>query len=180
MLYALRASTDLVPILVKIQQLQRLLLIPDNRQIFESSWNWVDAFLRIVHGADSEMYLMLRQAMMARRVLLLLDGIDEGGKLRNEIEAHVNQVLARQGHLMLVTSRPAGINEKVYQEFFFRIELNPLTKRQQRQVMNQRLGDVKVGALVEKWVDQAAPRDAETGEHVTGNPLMLRCVRLAE
>lgn len=49
---------------------------------------------------------MLRQAMMTRRVLLLLDGLDEGGRARDEIEAHVTNVLAPQGFVMLLTSRP--------------------------------------------------------------------------
>ena len=49
-----------------------------------------------VHGSTSEMYLMLRQAMLARRALLLIDGLDEGGKVRNEIERHVTEVLAPQ------------------------------------------------------------------------------------
>jgi hypothetical protein len=61
------------------------------------------------HGADSEHYRMLRQAMLARRTLLLLDGLDEGGQVRAQIEKHVTEVLAPQGFVMLVTSRP-GIN----------------------------------------------------------------------
>ena len=39
---------------------------------------------------------MLRQAMMARRALLLIDGLDEGGRKRAEIERHVAEVLAPQ------------------------------------------------------------------------------------
>ena len=61
----------LVPILVKIQLLQRRLL--EDEDAFTSSWNWVDAFLRIEHGANSPLYRALRQVMMARRALLLLD-----------------------------------------------------------------------------------------------------------
>ena len=44
---------------------------------FERAWNWVDAYLCLVHGLGSELYRFLRQAMVARRVLLLIDGIDE-------------------------------------------------------------------------------------------------------
>jgi hypothetical protein len=47
------------------------------------------------------------QAMAARRTLILLDGLDEGGRAREEIQRHVAEVLAPQGHVMLVTSRPA-------------------------------------------------------------------------
>ena len=64
----------LVPILIKVQQLQRRLLSEADRPIFASAWNWVDAFLQCEHGVDSELYRALRQAMMARRTVFLLDG----------------------------------------------------------------------------------------------------------
>ena len=38
---------------------------------------------------------------MARRGLLLLDGLDEGGTLREQVERHVQQVLAPQGHVVV-------------------------------------------------------------------------------
>ena len=40
-----------------------------------SSWNWVDAYLRVVYAKEPELY-MLRQATMARALLLVgsLDG----------------------------------------------------------------------------------------------------------
>ena len=63
---------------------------------FAVAWNWVDAYLQLQHGADSAYYRFLRQAMAARRALLLLDGLDEGGARRAEIEAHVTGVLTRK------------------------------------------------------------------------------------
>ena len=106
-----RADTELVPILVKVQLLQtRLLGEPD---AFATAWNWIDAFLRLEHGAEAPYYCMLRQAMMARRALILIDGLDEAGQIRDEMERHVAEVLAPQGHVLLATSRPAGIDERV-------------------------------------------------------------------
>lgn len=91
-------ETELVPILVKVQSLQtKLLTRPD---IFACCWNWVDAFLRLEHGVDSPYYQMLRQAMMARRALLLLDGLDEGGARRSDIEHHITKVLALVSELL--------------------------------------------------------------------------------
>ena len=56
-----------------------LALKRDAPDAFASSWNWVDAYLRVVHAAERpELYRMLRQALMARRALLLFDGLDEG------------------------------------------------------------------------------------------------------
>ena len=95
-----------MPILVRVQLLQRRLI--EAETTFATSWNWIDAFLRIEHGADSPLYRALRQAMMARRALLLLDGIDEGGIARQRIEEHVTEVLQPQGHVMFCTSRPSG------------------------------------------------------------------------
>ena len=56
----------------------------DSPAPFAASWNFFDAFLKLEHGADSPLYRMLRQAMMARRALLLLDGLDEGGQQRDQ------------------------------------------------------------------------------------------------
>ena len=78
---------------------------------FERAWNWVDAYLCLVHGLGSELYRFLRQAMVARRVLLLIDGIDEGGHARQRVEQHIVEVLAPQGFVIVVTSRPNGLPE---------------------------------------------------------------------
>ena len=86
--------SGLVPIVYTVQHLQKRLLDEAQRPVFARAWNFVDAYLRCVHGEDSPHYRMLRQAMMCRRALLLLDGIDEGGKARAEIEKHVTEVLA--------------------------------------------------------------------------------------
>lgn len=52
-----QGDSSLVPILVKVQLLQRRLLASPN--VFERSWNWIDAFLRLEH--EDAVYLMLRQ-----------------------------------------------------------------------------------------------------------------------
>ena len=62
--------------------------------------------LKIQHGVGSALYAMLRQALASRRALLLLDGLDEGGRYLPEIQRHVTEVLAPQGHILLVSSRP--------------------------------------------------------------------------
>jgi hypothetical protein len=75
---------------------------------------------------------MLRGAMRARRALLLLDGMDEGGRMRTAIERHVTEVLAPQGHVVLVTSRPEGVNTAKYKGRFVIMNLNALSNEQQR------------------------------------------------
>jgi hypothetical protein len=65
--------SDVVPIHIKIREMRKLLRA--DRSTFDASWNYVDAHLRAEHGSTSDTYRMLRQAMMARRVLIILDGL---------------------------------------------------------------------------------------------------------
>ena len=164
--------TELVPILVKVQVLQRRLLeAPD---AFAGAWNYMDAFLRLEHEASRPaLYRMLRQAMMARRALLLLDGLDEAGAKRADIERHVVDVLAPQGHVLLCTSRPAGVDEARFAAFR-RLSLAPLSDEQQERALEQRLGAERAAALL-TYVRDVMPRD-DTGQKVTSNPLMLSMV----
>ena len=90
---------------------------------------------------------MLRQALMARRALLLLDGLDEGGAARERIERHVSEVLAPQGHVLLATSRPAGLDGARFADFT-RLELSPLSDAQQSDALAQRLGGGGAAAAV--------------------------------
>ena len=167
----------MVPILIKVQELQRYLINEATRPIFDRSWNWVDAFLQCVHGSGSDMYCMLRQALMARRALVLLDGIDEGGKVRDAIERHVTEVLAPQGHAMLITSRPAGLKENRFRQHFVHVQLEPLSEAQQEEVIVKRLGEGEHSDLLEYLRNpERVPLDHETQQRVTGNPLMLSMI----
>jgi len=166
---------EMVPIVIKVQQLQ--VKLRDAPDAFASHWNWVDAYLSLAEGP--EVHRMLRQAMMARRALLLLDGLDEAGAKRAEIEQHVVEVLAPQGHVMLCTSRPAGVVEARFSGFRL-LKLAPLTEAQQEQALLQRLGnegDVRqLMTFVERMPTSTDP-DAPTMQHrVTANPLMLSMV----
>ena len=52
--------------------------------------------VQVEYGIESDLYRMLRQAMISRRALILIDGIDEGGTVREQVERHVVKVLAPQ------------------------------------------------------------------------------------
>ena len=160
-------KSEMVPILIKVQQLQRRLI--DQPDDFGTAWNWVDAFLRLKYHDQPAVYRFLRQALLSRRVLLLLDGLDEGWAKRVEIHRHVTEVLAPQGHVMLCTSRPAGVTEKSFPGFR-RFHLSPLTKPQQQEALEQRLGATAVAPLLE-YLERMPVGD--DGQHVTSNPLML-------
>ena len=170
---ALSLDGELVPILIKAQRLQRLLL--DTPDAFAGARDWVDACLYLEHANERpEVYRMLRQALMARRALVLLDGLDEGGQKRAEIERHAAEVLAPQGHVVLCTSRPAGIDEARFATFR-RLQLSPLTDEQQEAALVQRLGEAAAAELM-PYVRDRVPIDTETKQRVTANPLMLSMV----
>ena len=111
---------------------------------------------------------------MARRALLLIDGLDEGGKERERITEHITQVLAPQGHVMLVTSRPAGINEAVFKGFA-RLDLKPLSDAQQQLVVVQRLGHDHAAELI-PYLLKMVPTDPASKQRITANPLMLSMI----
>ena len=81
------------------------------------------------------------------RALVLLDGLDEGGVAREEIEQHVIEALAPQGHALLCTSRPSYIDKEgraaASERFsgFRLLKLAPLSEVQQLEVLSQRLGE---------------------------------------
>ena len=165
-LLSLGEGVELVPVLVKVQRLQHRL--KEAPEVFAAAPNYIDAFVSLEHPPP--VHRFLRQALAARRALVLLDGLDEAGGRRAEIESHVAHVLAPQGHLLLCTSRPAGIDDERFAAFH-RLHLRPLSEEQQRQALGQRLG-AAAGVELLSYVRERMPRD-QTGALVTSNPLML-------
>lgn len=162
--------THALPILLKVHQLQRTLSDPQHAAIFQSAPNWVDAYLQIEHGANSERYRLMRQALASRRALLLIDGVDEGGTHRHAIEDHIVEVLAPQGYSMVVTSRPAGVHAKRFKEHFHWVQLCPLDREQQVEAVKSRVSDC---APLVQHVQAAVPSNPASGLQMTSNPLLL-------
>ena len=133
--------------------------------------------MRLEYADRPQVYRMLRQAMMARRTLLLIDGLNEGGASRDAIERHATKVLGPQGHVMLCTSRPAGINGARFGGFH-RLRLAPLTEAQQHAALAQRLGAEGVATLLPYLERVPTDTDPVTKEQLraTSNPLMLSMV----
>ena len=146
MLSLKKDGKEVVPIVIRIKTLaRRMLSDPD---VFKTSWNWVDAYLQLEHGAESELYRMMRQAMMARRALLLFDGLDEGGKKRLLIERHLIDIIAPQGHVTLVTSRPTGYTDFLF-EGFTHLSFAPLSFDQQTNFLAKRLGATNCAGVLD-------------------------------
>jgi hypothetical protein len=90
----------------------------------------------------------------------------------------VTEVLAPQGHVMLVTSRPASLDKERFRHHFVHdVHLEPLTEEQQKEVVVKRLGEGEHSELLEYLSNpERVPIDYETKQRVTGNPLMLSMV----
>ena len=77
---------------------------------------------------------------------------------------------------MLLTSRPAGAREELFAKDFFHMRLAPLNDAQQQSVMEQRVGSGPAFEALPRYLSERVPIDSETGERVTGNPLLLSVV----
>ena len=93
--------------------------------------------------------------------------------MRSEIERHVTEVLAQQGHVPLCTSRPAGVDEGRFAAFH-KLSLSPLSELQQQQAPTQRLGLDRAATLLQYVRDHVLSDDE--GKRVTANLLMLSMV----
>ena len=116
---------------------------------------------------------MLRQALMARRCLLLLDGIDEGGDGKEAIEAHIVDVLMPQGFAIVATSRPDGVQREIWARFV-QLQLRPLSLDDQRKLIRQRLQGSRAESVV-SFASAAAAAKTERSVD-TSSPLMLSMV----
>lgn len=174
-------KSDLVPILLKGQKLHTWLKDEKHAAKFGHAWNWVDAYLQIEYEGEPEMYLMLRQALMARRGLVLIDGLDEGGDERERIETQILEVLAPQGHVLFVTSRP---DPSIQERFsgFHQLQLMPLSPEEQGRYVMHRIGDDEGGQMdfdkfeLQRYLGRVVPNEPGTQTRITANPLLLSMV----
>ena len=82
--------------------------------------------------------------------------------------------LAPQGHVLLCTSRPTGLNEELFGRFH-RLELAPLSEAQQGAFFSKRLGSARAEQLA-PYLRDKVPLDAETQRRVTANPMMAAMI----
>ena len=158
----------LLPIFIGVEELL------EGRK-FPNSLNWVDGYFRSVHVEGSDYCRFLRQAIMARRVLLLIDGVDQGGDAWDMSARHITEVLAPQGHAVVVASRELDPSQLRRFDSFQRLTVLPLTEAKQAEAIEQRLGAacdadalVRVGRMP-MWV----PIDAQSKQFGMSNPLIL-------
>ena len=103
--------------------------------------------------------------------MLLLDGVDEGGELKPRIESFITEFLVRQRISVVVTTRPEGYAKARYTDFQ-RMSLAPLDRKQQEQIIENRVGRLGLEALSSNLETM---KDSE-GQSICSNPLMLSMV----
>ena len=108
--HAKAGALGLIPLVIRVPHLARLMRFHPHK--FGASWNHVEAYSALTHGASSTRHAMIRQLLQCRRCLLLIDGIDQGGVTSDgdgaavrRIAAHVVEDLVLQGHPTVATAR---------------------------------------------------------------------------
>ncbi|KAK3243453.1 hypothetical protein CYMTET_46892, partial [Cymbomonas tetramitiformis] len=152
--------TEFTPLMVDVATLARVLttLAQERSDTSEDPQSDVDAgvFDRYLHAVykDSSESSMLRQALSARRVLMLVDGMDQSrisGSGRRAVERYVLRYLTRQGFLILVALRPGGLDLTCLREtvrddrWLF---LMPPSPEQQQQIIAKRVTSEEKRAAV--------------------------------
>ena len=158
----------LVPIIIRVQQLQKRLR--EAADAFAGAWNWVDAYLSLEYGEKTDAYHMLRMSLLCRNAIILIDGINEAtseGGIRESIERHITEVLAPQGHVLVVTSRPIGLTDARFASFH-QMSLAPLSQAQQSWAIEQSIGTERAAGL-RPYLQDRCPSDIETGERISTN-----------
>ena len=154
-----------VPILIKVEQLQTRWAEVAKQD------DWLSAYLELT--CSSPQYsAILRNCITEHRALLLVDGLDEAGALRAEIEKGVAGLVAG-GQTLLCTSRPAGLHEALFASFH-KLQLSRLSDAQQGGFLTKRLGEARASGL-RPYLREKVPVD-EMQRRVTSNPLMLSMV----
>lgn len=158
---------------------------------FLGAWNWVDAFmLKEYASGDSidsaaslasqqhhpETYLMLRQSMMARRAVILIEHIEHTRVAREQIERHVLEVLAQQGHIVVVVTRhlygSGQVSSHYHKHRFHVLTLCPLSEQQQQRMIEQRL-DAERAVALHNYILSRLPVDPQTSSRMTADPFVL-------
>lgn len=97
-------------------------------------------YIEEVYGSDNpQTRNLLLDAFDSKRLLLILDGIDEAADLKSEVQDLIQNILIPCQIRFMATSRPEGLRESLYRRGFVVLTLKPYTKEQQDQVLSKQL-----------------------------------------
>jgi hypothetical protein len=143
-------QTRYIPLLLPVQRLAYLIRQPKNAPPTDHAL-LVEWFLRVEFGAgaDQSKLKMLLDAFHSKRLLVILDGIDEAADLKDHMYALVEKTLVAGGHRFIATSRPEGVKAALYEREFVVIDLKKYTEEQQLKVIKMQLE----GTSADKFFD---------------------------
>jgi tetratricopeptide (TPR) repeat protein len=151
--------TDFVPVIIPIIEVLPVLLAC-NRDAGESV---VAAFVQQKYPQHAHLLL---QAMLQRRAVFFIDGIDESGTQRNAVQDFVTVELLEPRHKTVITSRHSGFSGDAFRQCQL-VELLPLSNEQQARMVRTRVSDEdKAERLVRELQNKAF-------KEIATNPLML-------
>ena len=126
----------MVPVLILVIELVRLKEGAGGGKLT----NVIERYLASQHGPrGSKQHRLLMQAVLERRCLFLVDGVDEAGGAKEEIERAIADELLDQGHKTIVTSRHSGFKMESFERCQL-VELLPMSHGQQEAMVRARLG----------------------------------------
>ena len=133
-----------VPVLISVQRIAFLsaqLASLQNRS--DAQLESLDLLVEVLEREYPSHILVLKQALASRRLVVILDGFDEGAGTKPAVFGLV-KALAAGGHSFLLTSRPEGFSDlpeaaAFADAFLFQMDLLPLSKKQQRFVLQQQM-----------------------------------------
>eukprot|EP00966_Prymnesium_polylepis_P285253 6589261-Prymnesium_polylepis.1 len=102
----------------------------------------LDLLREYIAADHQEHQKVLEMALEMRTLVLVLDGIDEAGGLKSELETFVFRQLLSFGLRLVVTSRPVGVQLGLYTERFVMMNLKPLSVEQQKRAVAAQLNYV--------------------------------------
>jgi hypothetical protein len=109
---------------------------------------------------------LLIQATLQRRAVFLIDGIDEGGSKREQIQDFVTTELLEPGYNTIITSRHSGFSRKAFGQCQL-LELMPLASLQQQEMVRMRVPQDADAKRLICELENAAFKE------IASNPLML-------
>eukprot|EP00935_MAST-01C_sp_MAST-1C-sp1_P002706 g2706.t1 len=151
---------DFVPILMPVIELVR---------VFEKQQPGTSVLVTYLQLHYADHCHLLMQKVLQRQAVFLIDGIDESGTSRDQVQDFVTSELLQAGHKTIITSRHSGFAGDAFQHCKV-VELLPLTPAQQAGMVKSRVDDEeRADELIEQLADPVF-------EEIVTNPLMLTMV----
>ncbi|KAK3238678.1 hypothetical protein CYMTET_51328 [Cymbomonas tetramitiformis] len=111
-------------------------------------------YLAQEHGNHSASWRMLMQALQMRRVLVLIDGLDEAGPARPVIFEFIRHHLVAEGHRVVITCRPEALDfAQAASIVDVALNILPLNRAQQEVIVRRQMTEARAAELLTRLDD---------------------------